>query len=59
VIDVTRIVAEIAELARSLRGSLVHLDDRRFELLFEACQLHTDGLTRWGIEQAGSPTMER
>ena len=33
------------EFARSLRGSLVHLDDARFELLFEACRLHTDGLT--------------
>ncbi|MEI7686218.1 MAG: hypothetical protein WCL32_14435, partial [Planctomycetota bacterium] len=33
------------ELARPLRGSLVHLDDARFELLFEACRLHTDGLT--------------
>ena len=33
------------ELARTLRGSLVHLDDDRFELLFEACRLHTDGLT--------------
>lgn len=32
------------ELARSLRGKLVHLDDDRFELLFEACRLHTDGL---------------
>ncbi len=32
------------ELARSLRGSLVHLDDRRFELLYEACRLHEDGL---------------
>jgi uncharacterized protein len=31
------------EFAHSLRGSLVHLDDRRFELLFEACRLHTDG----------------
>ena len=40
------------ELARSLRGSLVHLDDERFELLFEACRLHTDGLT------TGSPTLE-
>lgn len=39
------------ELARSLRGSLVHLDDHRFELLFEACRLHTDGLT------IGDPTM--
>jgi uncharacterized protein len=34
-----------AELARSLRGTLVHLDDHRFEKLFEACRLHTDGLT--------------
>lgn len=33
------------EFARSLRGSLVHLDDARFELLFEACRLHTDGHT--------------
>lgn len=32
------------ELARSLRGRLVHLDDARFELLYEACRLHTDGL---------------
>ncbi len=34
-----------AELARSLRGDHVHLDDDRFDLLFEACRLHTDGLT--------------
>ena len=34
-----------AQLARSLRGTLVHLDDARFELLFEACRLHTQGLT--------------
>jgi uncharacterized protein len=33
------------ELARSLRGELIHLDDDRFDLLFEACRLHTDGLT--------------
>ncbi|MFT3881047.1 MAG: hypothetical protein QM703_15465 [Gemmatales bacterium] len=33
------------ELAKSLRGELVHLDDARFELLYEACRLHTDGLT--------------
>ena len=31
--------------ARALRGTLVHLDDARFELLYEACRLHTDGLT--------------
>jgi hypothetical protein len=28
-----------------MRGRLVHLDDARFELLFEACRLHTDGHT--------------
>lgn len=39
------------ELARSLRGRLVHLDDARFELLFEACRLHTDGHT------TGDPTL--
>lgn len=33
-----------AELAGSWRGSLVHLDDGRFDLLFEACRRHTDGL---------------
>ncbi len=32
-------------LARTLRGSLVHLDDARFELLYEACRLHADGHT--------------
>lgn len=31
------------EFARSLRGTLVYLDDARFDLLFEACRLHTDG----------------
>lgn len=41
-----------AELARSLRGTLVHLDDDRFEKLFEACRLHTDGLT------SGDPTLQ-
>ena len=34
-----------AELARSLRGTLVHLEDHRFDTLYEACRLHTDGLT--------------
>jgi uncharacterized protein len=33
------------ELARKLRGTHVHLNDERFELLYEACRLHTDGLT--------------
>ena len=40
------------EFARSLRGSLVDLDDARFDLLFEACRLHTDGHTD------GDPTMQ-
>lgn len=39
------------DFARSLRGTLIHLDDARFELLHEACRLHTDGLT------TGDPTM--
>jgi uncharacterized protein len=34
-----------ARYARSLRGKLIHLDNADFELLFEACRLHTDGLT--------------
>ena len=34
-----------AELARTLRGSLVELDDARFQLLVEACTRHTEGLT--------------
>jgi uncharacterized protein len=33
-----------AKFAQSLRGTLIHLDDRNFELLYEACRLHTDGL---------------
>lgn len=41
-----------AELAKSLRGTLVHLDDDRFDKLFEACRLHTDGLT------TGDPTSQ-
>ena len=34
-----------AELARSLRGRLIHLSDTRFDLLFRACRDHTDGMT--------------
>jgi uncharacterized protein len=34
-----------ARYARSLRGTRIHIDDADFELLFEACRLHTDGLT--------------
>jgi uncharacterized protein len=33
------------EFARSLRDRLIHLDDTRFELLHEACRLHTEGHT--------------
>lgn len=33
------------DFVRSLRGSLVHLNDQQFELLYEACRLHTDGHT--------------
>jgi uncharacterized protein len=38
-----------AAYARSLRGKLVHLDDADFELLFQACSLHTDGLTEGDV----------
>jgi uncharacterized protein len=40
------------ELARTLRGSLVQLDDARFDLLYEACRLHTNGLVD------GDPTLQ-
>jgi uncharacterized protein len=33
------------DFAKSLRGTLVHRDDHRFDLLYEACRLHTDGHT--------------
>jgi len=29
--------------ARTLRGKHIHLSDQDFELLYEACRLHTDG----------------
>jgi uncharacterized protein len=38
-----------AELARSLRGTLVHLNDEAFDLLYEACRLHTSSLTEGDI----------
>ena len=38
-----------AQYARSLRGTLIHLADTDFTLLFEACRLHTDGLTEGDI----------
>lgn len=37
------------ELARSLQGTLVHLDDDRMALLYKACRLHTDGYTEGDI----------
>jgi uncharacterized protein len=39
-----------ADLAASLRGDLIHLPDREFELLYEACRLHTDGITTGDLE---------
>ena len=39
------------EFARSLRGKLLYLDDARFQLLYEACRLHSDGHT------SGDPTL--
>jgi uncharacterized protein len=38
-----------AELAKDLRGSLFELSDQEFDLLFEACALHTDGKTESDI----------
>jgi uncharacterized protein len=43
--------ARAEAFARSLRGTLVHLDDPAFELLAYACRHHTDGLRR------GDPTV--
>lgn len=37
------------DLAQSLRGSLIHLNDQQFDLLYEACKLHTDGHTTGDI----------
>ena len=38
-----------AELLKSLRGSLVRLSDKQFDLLVYACTHHTDGLTQADI----------
>ena len=35
----------VAELAASLRGDLFHLEPSRFDLLYHACEHHTDGGT--------------
>lgn len=37
------------DLAHTLRGTLIHLSDSQFELLYEACRLHTDGHTNGDI----------
>ena len=37
--------ARAAQFAASLRGSLLTLSDKEFELLRFACEFHTDGLT--------------
>ncbi len=36
---------EAADFARTLRGTHIHLDDDRFDLLYDACARHTDGET--------------
>jgi uncharacterized protein len=35
--------SDAADFARSLRGTHIHLDDDKFELLYEACANHTNG----------------
>lgn len=40
---------EAADFALSLRGTHIHLDDDRFELLYDACSLHTHGETEADI----------
>jgi uncharacterized protein len=40
---------DAADFARTLRGTHIHLDDDRFELLFEACTNHTNGETEADI----------
>lgn len=42
-----------AEFAHGLRGSLIHLSDTEFDLLYEACRLHTSGLTEGDATLAG------
>ena len=36
---------EAADFALSLRGTHIHIEDDRFELLYDACAFHTDGET--------------
>ena len=40
---------DAADFAKSLRGIHIHLDDRRFALLSEACANHTNGETEADI----------
>jgi uncharacterized protein len=40
---------EAADFAQSLRGTHIHLDDDRFELLYEACARHIHGETEADI----------
>jgi len=40
---------DAADFARTLRGSHIHLDEDRFELLYEACAHHTNGETEADI----------
>lgn len=37
------------DLARSMLGGVYRLDARRFDLLYEACRLHTSGLTEGDV----------
>ena len=38
-----------ADFARTLRGTHIHLDDDRFEILYDACARHTNGETEADI----------
>lgn len=40
---------DAADFARTLRGTLIHLEDDKFELLYEACANHTNGETEADI----------
>lgn len=40
---------DAADFAQTLRGTLIHLDDDRFQLLYDACAHHTYGETEADI----------
>jgi uncharacterized protein len=40
---------DAADFAQTLRGTLIHLDDDRFQLLYHACAHHTYGETKADI----------